>query len=75
MERVPRINYLGIVGSNLNILYMCLDKPEVVVSMGQTLNPDRIKSGDDVYFECSIDAKPRAHKIAWLFNVSSFYTF
>ena len=46
------------------------DKPVVVISMGQTLNPDRIKSGDDVYFECSIDAKPRAHKIAWLFNVS-----
>ena len=46
------------------------DKPVVVISMGQTLNPDRIKSGDDVYFECNIDAKPRAHKIAWLFNVS-----
>ena len=40
--------------------------------MGSTLDPDGIKEGDDVYFECSIDAKPRVYKIVWKFNVSSF---
>ena len=36
------------------------------------MDPDGIKEGDDVYFECSIDAKPRVYKIVWKFNVSSF---
>ena len=46
------------------------DLPRVKLSLGSTLDPDGIKEGDDVYFECSIDAKPSVYKIVWKFNVS-----
>lgn len=45
--------------------------PQVSLQLGTTLNPDDIKEGDDVYFECHIRANPREHKIAWLHNVSN----
>ena len=41
------------------------DLPRVKLSLGSTLDPDGIKEGDDVYFECSIDAKPSVYKIVW----------
>ncbi|XP_063241600.1 hemicentin-2-like [Bacillus rossius redtenbacheri] len=40
--------------------------PQVSLQLGNTLNPDEIKEGDDVYFECDIRANPREHKIVWL---------
>ena len=46
------------------------DLPRVKLGLGSTLDPDSIKEGDDVYFECSIDAKPSVYKIVWKFNVS-----
>lgn len=36
---------------------------------GSTLKAEAIKEGDDVFFECEIDAKPRAHRVEWRFNV------
>ena len=39
------------------------------------MDPDNIKEGDDVYFECSINAKPRVYKIVWKFNVSYIIVF
>ena len=38
--------------------------------MGSTLNPEMIKEGDDVYFECHINANPEVNKVIWLHNVS-----
>lgn len=35
------------------------------------MNPDDIKEGDDVYFECHIQANPKPYKMAWFHNVSS----
>ncbi|XP_076645161.1 neural cell adhesion molecule 1 [Halictus rubicundus] len=40
-------------------------QPVVTLKMGQTLNPDDIKEGDDVYFDCSVRANPKAYKLAW----------
>lgn len=38
--------------------------------MGSTLNPDDIKEGDDVYFECQIKSNPKEHRITWWHDVS-----
>ncbi|XP_061930553.1 hemicentin-2 isoform X2 [Apis cerana] len=40
-------------------------QPVVTLKMGKTLNPDDIKEGDDVYFECSVRANPKVYKLAW----------
>jgi len=45
----------------LNVLY----QPQVTLQLGSTLNPDDIKEGDDVYFECHIKANPKEHRITW----------
>ncbi|XP_046401611.1 B-cell receptor CD22-like [Ischnura elegans] len=45
----------------LNVQYM----PMVSLKMGSSLNPNDIKEGDDVYFECNIKANPKAYKLAW----------
>jgi hypothetical protein len=39
--------------------------------LGSTLNPDDIKEGDDVYFECHVKANPAWRKLSWLHNVSN----
>lgn len=48
------------------------DPPQVQLKLGTTLNPDDIKEGDDVYFECNIRANPKEHKITWYHDVSKF---
>ena len=48
------------------------DIPQVTVSLGKSLDPLRIKEGDDVYFECSVKAKPPITKVQWKHNVSTF---
>ncbi|CRK88280.1 CLUMA_CG002059, isoform B [Clunio marinus] len=45
----------------MNVMY----PPQVTLSLGSTLNPDDIKEGDDVYFECNIKANPKEHRITW----------
>ncbi|XP_047537000.1 synaptogenesis protein syg-2-like [Vanessa atalanta] len=42
--------------------------PVVSLSLGSTLNPNDIKEGDDVYFECSVRANPKEHRISWYHN-------
>lgn len=44
--------------------------PVVTLKMGSSLNPEDIKEGDDVYFECNIRANPKAYKLSWFHNVS-----
>ncbi|XP_037920773.1 neural cell adhesion molecule 2 [Hermetia illucens] len=39
--------------------------PVAIMKMGSTLNPDDIKEGDDVYFECHVHANPRPYKMSW----------
>lgn len=42
--------------------------PRVSLRFGSTLKPQNIKEGDDVYFECLVQAKPNVYKIEWKFN-------
>nr|CAD7437683.1 unnamed protein product [Timema bartmani] len=48
--------------------YAEADMPVVNLKMGSSLNPDDIKEGDDVYFECNIRANPKAYRLAWFHN-------
>ncbi|XP_017784081.1 PREDICTED: hemicentin-1-like isoform X2 [Nicrophorus vespilloides] len=48
----------------LNVHYM----PVVTLKMGSSLNPEDIKEGDDVYFECNIRANPKMYKLSWFHN-------
>ncbi|CAH0596489.1 unnamed protein product [Chrysodeixis includens] len=43
-------------------------KPVLTMALGSTLNPNDIKEGDDVYFECNIKANPKEHRISWYHN-------
>jgi hypothetical protein len=49
--------------------------PVVTLRMGMSLNPDDIKEGDDVYFECMIQANPKPYKMSWFRDVCSVYEF
>lgn len=44
------------------------DLPIVTIRMGSNINPMDIKEGDDVYFECSVKANPKAYKLSWYKN-------
>lgn len=46
------------------------DLPIVTLKMGPTLNPEDIKEGDGVYFECDIRSNPKPYKMAWFHDVS-----
>ncbi|XP_011503617.1 PREDICTED: nephrin [Ceratosolen solmsi marchali] len=48
----------------LNILYV----PILNLKLGSSMNADDIEEGDDVYFECKIDANPVAYKVVWKHN-------
>ncbi|XP_068208506.1 uncharacterized protein [Palaemon carinicauda] len=54
-------------GIKLNIHY----KPVVTLQMGSTLDPGTIKEGDDVYFECHINANPDVYQVKWYHNPSN----
>ncbi|XP_069187327.1 nephrin [Procambarus clarkii] len=49
---------------NLTVLYV----PRAQCGYGASLDADNIKEGDDVYFECSLDANPPATRISWQHN-------
>lgn len=53
-----------------NVLCGRTDQPQVTLQLGSTLNPDDIKEGDDVYFECHIKANPKENRITWWHDVS-----
>uniref|UniRef100_A0A182PW16 Ig-like domain-containing protein n=1 Tax=Anopheles epiroticus TaxID=199890 RepID=A0A182PW16_9DIPT len=42
------------------------DPPIVSLRLGSTLSADDIKEGDDVYFECHVQANPPWRKLHWL---------
>ena len=51
--------------------FLCLsDAPQVSLRLGRTLDPDNIKTGHDVYFECDVKSNPPALRLEWLHNVS-----
>ncbi|XP_003702634.2 sidestep III [Megachile rotundata] len=48
----------------LNVVF----PPKVQLHLGSNLNAEKIKEGDDVYFECKVLANPAHHKITWKHN-------
>lgn len=70
----PRI--ISSKSSDWNLL--CVGVPDVPIlhlSLGSSLNPDDIEEGDDVYFECKVNANPSAYKVLWKHNVSYYHLF
>lgn len=49
--------------------------PIVALKMGPTLNPEDIKEGDGVYFECDIKSNPKPYKMTWFHDVSIYYEY
>lgn len=70
-----QINFLASVSRVWKIkrkqfFFSVADMPVVTLKIGPNLNPDDIKEGDDVYFECNVKANPKAYKLSWFHNVS-----
>ncbi|XP_022907185.1 neural cell adhesion molecule 2-like [Onthophagus taurus] len=42
--------------------------PEAQIILGTSLNPDAIREGTDVYFDCIVNAHPNAYKVEWRHN-------
>ncbi|XP_016840806.1 nephrin isoform X1 [Nasonia vitripennis] len=40
-------------------------KPETKIRLGTSLDPNAIKEGSDVYFDCLIQARPPVYKVEW----------
>lgn len=52
---------------------MCVSvAPIVSLRLGNSINPNGIKEGDDVYFDCHVKANPPSTKLTWYHNVSTF---
>ena len=51
-------------------LYLFIDKPRVSLRLGKSLDPDNLRTGNDVYFECDVKSNPMPHKLVWLHRVS-----
>ncbi|XP_055603290.1 hemicentin-1 isoform X2 [Uranotaenia lowii] len=50
--------------TKLNIFYL----PTLKLELGTNMNPEDIEEGDDVYFECKVNANPSAYKVVWKHN-------
>ncbi|KDR20918.1 hypothetical protein L798_03856, partial [Zootermopsis nevadensis] len=44
------------------------DIPIASLQLGSSLNPDTIREGTDVYFDCLIQAQPSVYKVEWRHN-------
>nr|XP_023021733.1 hemicentin-1 [Leptinotarsa decemlineata] len=42
--------------------------PEATIVLGTSLNPDVIREGTDVYFDCIVNAHPPVYKVEWRHN-------
>ncbi|KAL0269902.1 UNVERIFIED_CONTAM: hypothetical protein PYX00_007485 [Menopon gallinae] len=42
--------------------------PETEIELGKSLNPDTIREGADVYFDCLVNAQPPVYKVEWRHN-------
>ncbi|XP_072153074.1 nephrin isoform X1 [Bemisia tabaci] len=51
-------------GLKLHVQY----KPEPKLVIGASINPNTIREGSDVYFDCTVQADPPAHRVQWKHN-------
>ena len=63
---------IGIFNDDLITRISCSDKPDVKLTLGRSLNPSNLKEGNDVFFECAVDANPPPYKITWYHEVSIY---
>ena len=49
--------------------FLFSDAPQLWLSLGHNLAEDKIKEGDDVYFDCEVNSNPVTGKIIWKHNV------
>jgi hypothetical protein len=63
-ERLPSPYTLTKLHANVS------DIPMARLQLGSSLNPDTIREGTDVYFDCLIQARPSVYKVEWRHNVS-----
>lgn len=65
-------NRCSVTHTHTHTLVCCpfADMPIVSLKMGASLNPDYIKEGDSVYFECNTTSNPKPYKMTWYQNVS-----
>ncbi|ROT78551.1 putative hemicentin-2 [Penaeus vannamei] len=68
----PQLLELGTMGTpgavGASLAKRCLHKmypPEVLASLGYSIDLEKLKEGDDVYFTCSVKANPPASTITW----------
>lgn len=54
----------------LFILLQFIDIPETRVRLGSSLDPEAIREGTDVYFDCLVSAHPHVYKVEWRHNVN-----
>lgn len=47
------------------------DAPRVTSALAPSIDPRSIKEGDDVYFECRVNANPAPKSIVWMHQVST----
>lgn len=74
-ESRRRDRRLDAIRVNFCLFFLPLTDPPIVkLSLGHTFDPSRIKTGDDVYFECKVldgGGKGKQHnRIEWYHNVS-----
>lgn len=67
MQKNEKNQMLSSMNEKMNFF---ADMPIVTLKMGSSLNPDDIKEGADVYFECLILSNPKPYKMSWFHNVS-----
>lgn len=55
---------------SLSLFRSCTDIPETKVKLGSSLDPNAIREGTDVYFDCLVAAHPHVYKVEWRHNVN-----
>ncbi|BES99165.1 CD80-like C2-set immunoglobulin domain [Nesidiocoris tenuis] len=45
-----------------------VNTPETTIHLGTSLNPENIREGSDVYFDCYVKAEPPVYKVEWRHN-------
>ncbi|KAF6200039.1 hypothetical protein GE061_006339 [Apolygus lucorum] len=64
----PAEKHVGQCVANPEGTFTYRDTPETTIHLGTSLNPDNIREGSDVYFDCYVKAEPPVYKVEWRHN-------
>lgn len=60
------INFVILLKSSPRVhFYYSSDVPSVTIKLGSSLSASDIDEGDDVYFECEVQANPKTYRLSW----------